>query len=101
MVQIKAVSCRSDQFLLQAEMTPSFVCWPCADNNQIITGRKALCLKFTFGAQAELQRALNVHVANHSALQKAGRRPWLISTKLGMTFTTLIRIFSVYMIQGH
>lgn len=37
-------------------MTLSFVFCPCVNNNQIMTGRKALCPEFTLGAGAELQK---------------------------------------------
>lgn len=69
MIQIKPVSCcclliqQQGPFLQQAEMTPSFVFWSCVNNNQIMTGRKTLCPKFTFGAAIELQRASYLHGA--------------------------------------
>lgn len=104
--QIKPVSChcllieQQWPFFVAGCDDPSFVFWPCVNNNQIITGRKTLCLKFTFGAAIELQRASYLHAANHSVVRRAGRRTWFISTLLWATFTALIIIrFLVQIIQ--
>lgn len=55
---------------------PSFVFWPCVNKNQIITGRKTLCPKFTFGATTELQRA--PISAALTSVERAGSRIWFI-----------------------
>lgn len=71
----------------------SSICWPCITNNQIITGRKTLCLKFTFGAAIELQRASYLSVSYNGVLKRGDggssqlQLPWLFNSWLITTFS--------------
>lgn len=64
-------------------MTLSFVFCPCLNNNQIMTGRKALCPEFTFGTS----KGPYLHEALGTVLQgsQAGETRF-IPDKGGITF---------------